>query len=78
MTNGGGASEKDRARRLTEMLGFEVGPLMLPKDYCLQFYAITHHFKGIYAQTRQQTGPRTGWKGRRATESSRKVPKISL
>ena len=28
MTNGGGASEKDRARRLTELLGFEVGPII--------------------------------------------------
>ncbi len=27
MTNGGGASEKDRAKRLTELLGFEVGPM---------------------------------------------------
>jgi len=27
MTNGGGASEKDRARQLTEVLGFEVGPI---------------------------------------------------
>lgn len=70
MTNGGGASEKDRARRLTELLGFEVGPIIslfprlcFSKDYSLQFYAITHHFKVIYAQLRQQTSPRTGWKG---------------
>lgn len=28
MTNGGGASENDRARRLTEQLGFEVGPMI--------------------------------------------------
>jgi ribonucleotide monophosphatase NagD (HAD superfamily) len=28
MTNGGGASEKDRANQLTELLGFEVGPMI--------------------------------------------------
>ena len=28
MTNGGGASEKDRSKRLTEQLGFEVGPMV--------------------------------------------------
>jgi ribonucleotide monophosphatase NagD (HAD superfamily) len=26
MTNGGGASEEDRSKRLSEQLGFEVGP----------------------------------------------------
>ena len=35
MTNGGGASEKDRARRLTDLLGFEVGPIisLFPRLY---------------------------------------------
>ena len=35
MTNGGGASEKDRARQLTELLGFEVGPMisLFPRLY---------------------------------------------
>lgn len=56
MTNGGGASEKDRSKRLTEQLGFEVSPIIslyprlcCSKDYYLQFYAITHRFKVIYA-----------------------------
>ena len=44
MTNGGGASEKDRSKRLTEQLGFEVRirsdvivvpALMLLQDYYL-------------------------------------------
>ena len=85
MTNGGGASEKDRSKRLTEQLGFEVSPIisLVPrlccsKDYYLQFYAITHHFKVLYAYICQQTGAGTWWKGRRATESGRKVKKITL
>ena len=40
MTNGGGASENDRARRLTELLGFEVGP-MISLFLCLCFSKIT-------------------------------------
>lgn len=30
MTNGGGASEEDRSERLSEQLGFKVGPTLLP------------------------------------------------
>ena len=52
MTNGGGASEEDRAKRLTEQLGFEVGSdsenitvsaLMSRQDHHLQFYAVSHY-----------------------------------
>lgn len=51
MTNGGGASEEDRSKRLTKQLGFEVGrmiPLILhswcPQDQYLQLYASAHPF----------------------------------
>jgi hypothetical protein len=57
MTNGGGASEEDRCKRLSEQLGFEVGPseditasaLMLHQDHHLHLYAITHRFEVLGA-----------------------------
>ena len=69
MTNGGGASEEDRSRKLTEQLGYEVSPktrisarshfYLLCEDHYFQLYAGTYYFEVPGAQVCQQTGARS-------------------
>ena len=44
MTNGGGASEEDRSKRLSEQLGFEVGQNILPFRRSCYFKITTSTF----------------------------------
>lgn len=44
MTNGGGASEEDRCKRLTEQLGFEVGPGMFFSRILMRAKITTSNF----------------------------------